>query len=377
MRTLATAALIAVIASSSIVLGRQDPASENAGNRLRPAPHPWSDLEQPVQDPAFDAEAWRIAITLDDLDQREVNFEDLVALARRNPEARAALRKWTEDQVDPELAWTARMALREVQSRSRPFGADWPGRGFPSGFDFGLPGFGPGVPFADEQWFGNLESDLEELLRQPGMLGPQGLPRMQNDRSKRFQIQTGPDGVKVEVWENEGGEESRKTYEADSMEALLEAHPELRPALQPMPGATWDTHNDLQQLLDQLRARPAWPQAPFAGPPTAKIPTDRLGVMVLEPERWSADELGLSGIEPGVGLLVEQVLPGSIAHAAGVRPGEVIVSLDGEPLRSAQQVATLLAEREDGEAIQLTVVDGSGSRRELEWQPPVDRSRQV
>ncbi len=89
----------------------------------------------------------------------------------------------------------------------------------------------------------------------------------------------------------------------------------------------------------------------------------RLG-MVLVPESL-ARQLGVSR-----GALVDQVFAGSAAEAAGLRPttvadgtvrrGDVIVAVDGEPIRGRDDLITIFDEREVGDRVELSVLrDGS------------------
>ena len=67
----------------------------------------------------FDRAAWKAALTEPDLDRREERFEHLVRRFADVDAARAALKDWSEDLSEPELAWTARLALRELRRAGR------------------------------------------------------------------------------------------------------------------------------------------------------------------------------------------------------------------------------------------------------------------
>src|SRR5690606_23749789 len=84
-----------------------------------------------------------------------------------------------------------------------------------------------------------------------------------------------------------------------------------------------------------------------------------------------AVEFGRSGPELGVtirdrtaddagaaadgGAVVESVRGGSPAASAGVRAGDLILSFDGERVRSARQLARLIDETPAGRAVPLTL----------------------
>jgi S1-C subfamily serine protease len=82
--------------------------------------------------------------------------------------------------------------------------------------------------------------------------------------------------------------------------------------------------------------------------------------------------LGIEGVDltaarPGTpsapqGALVDEVAPGSPAALAGLRPGDVIVALDGQPVRSMGDLLRVLSLMQPGTAVVLTVVrDGQAS----------------
>ena len=58
---------------------------------------------------------------------------------------------------------------------------------------------------------------------------------------------------------------------------------------------------------------------------------------------------------PGPGVRVAEVIPGSPAAAAGIRPGDVLVSLDGTPLADVRGYSAALKARQAGDTITLIV----------------------
>ena len=78
------------------------------------------------------------------------------------------------------------------------------------------------------------------------------------------------------------------------------------------------------------------------------------------------DELGGSfdlGVEEGA--LVQSVGDGSPAQRAGLRAGDVIVEVDGDPIRTAEDLYAAIRQRDPGDAVELTVVRG-GDRENLD-----------
>ena len=67
------------------------------------------------------------------------------------------------------------------------------------------------------------------------------------------------------------------------------------------------------------------------------------------------------GLDPSVrGVVVSSVYDGQPAAQAGIVVGDVIVAIDGTPLRSAAEFEDALAEHEAGEELELELVDSRG-----------------
>jgi S1-C subfamily serine protease len=65
------------------------------------------------------------------------------------------------------------------------------------------------------------------------------------------------------------------------------------------------------------------------------------------------------------GTAVVAVIPGGPADSAGLRPGDIIVELDGKPTPTAQALGTVLAELKPGQAVSMTVVR-AGAQEKLQ-----------
>ncbi|WP_287426227.1 S1C family serine protease [Thermomicrobium sp.] len=78
------------------------------------------------------------------------------------------------------------------------------------------------------------------------------------------------------------------------------------------------------------------------------------------------------------GIAVREVIVGSPAERAGLRPGDVIVSLDGAPVRSPTDLQRLLGRAPVGSTIVLGVVrQGKLATVRAEMAPEPDRERQA
>jgi serine protease Do len=56
------------------------------------------------------------------------------------------------------------------------------------------------------------------------------------------------------------------------------------------------------------------------------------------------------------GILVNQVMPRSPAEAAGLKIGDVILSVDGKPIKDSRQLQRLIGEAEIGRTIDVVVL---------------------
>jgi PDZ domain-containing protein len=63
------------------------------------------------------------------------------------------------------------------------------------------------------------------------------------------------------------------------------------------------------------------------------------------------------------GALISQVVAGSPAARAGLQPTEVIVAVDGKPVRTTSELRSAISKHEPGEIVRLTAQSGSGLRR--------------
>jgi S1-C subfamily serine protease len=98
----------------------------------------------------------------------------------------------------------------------------------------------------------------------------------------------------------------------------------------------------VKQILTQPAADRAW-----------------LGVEAVSVD--SAATAAALGLDPSVrGAAVVAVIPSSPAASAGIRAREVIVSLDGQPIRSAADLSTALAKLAPGQTVRVGLVTTSG-----------------
>ena len=82
----------------------------------------------------------------------------------------------------------------------------------------------------------------------------------------------------------------------------------------------------------------------------------RLGVSTRDVTADEAKTAGLSGI---TGAFVSDVSRDSAAAKAGLQAGDIIVTVDGETVRSARHLARLISETPEGRALQVAYVRGA------------------
>ncbi|GAB4407578.1 MAG: trypsin-like peptidase domain-containing protein [Bacteroidia bacterium] len=87
-----------------------------------------------------------------------------------------------------------------------------------------------------------------------------------------------------------------------------------------------------------------------------------LGVMIRSLDGNLAREQGLDLTE---GVLVDSLTATSAAGAAGVKVGDVIVAVDGQPVRQASELQAAVGTRRPGDKVLLTV-NRKGSERQIE-----------
>ncbi len=80
-----------------------------------------------------------------------------------------------------------------------------------------------------------------------------------------------------------------------------------------------------------------------------------LGVFVTDETPQLQQQFGL---DPSSGALVESVVSGSPAASAGIHPGEVIVSFNGETIASAQDLTNAVQKASPGHSVSITLWKG-------------------
>ncbi len=92
---------------------------------------------------------------------------------------------------------------------------------------------------------------------------------------------------------------------------------------------------------------------------TGHVSRGRLGVVI----QGMDDDLAKAvGLDHAHGALVEQVEPGSPAERAGIKPGDVIVNVDGQEVRHSEDLPRMIAPHKPGSHVKVTVQRDKQSR---------------
>lgn len=341
--------------AGAVSLNPQAVSSRSALQRVQPP-----SASTGAHDP-FDADHWRERLTTPDLDARMFSFEQLARIAAEDPRARQQVLDWSRQADGSELAWTARLLERELERAPAPAGRGglWrvdPFAAFP--FDrFGAP-----------PTFEEFERQFEPFLRAPWGAAPLWRqPGAQAQRSNSSQIEITPDGVKVRVTEDVDGEQKTEEYSAPSLEDLYAAHPQLRERL----GV------DLRGADAREFGPKGWFSAPAPGQAfrglgaSGGVRQDILGVVL---EELSEEERAKFGLPDDAGMRIGRVEPGTLAERLGLTRGQILVELDGESVRTREDVTRKVQARKPTDEVRAVVLNGIGQRSELRWRPQNLRS---
>jgi hypothetical protein len=377
-RSQRTGRLLGLSSASLLLASLIGPAlAQESSGALRKVP-PAADGETPEESLSrvfsreFDPEEWRRLLATADLDRREKNLDQLLTRARVDPLARAFLEELARDGEHPDLAWTARLALRELGRAPQAFSPLAPLFG-------GLGGFASD-PF---QLHGRMEEMLRDLwsehggmgflLRPPQVPGTQTPPR---SSQRSVEVTQDKDGARVVIEEWVDGKEQRREYRDSSLEALLEKNPELARELESGGVFLGPSQGELDLRFDlgqRQGGRWSWPFRQLEPPPAGQteplqrsrpVRTDVLGVMVRPVSAERAKELGLAD---GLGLIVRDAYPGTYAHLLGVRAGDVLLQLDGVELRDADDIGRVMGSRSSDQDLTLVWIDQLGQRQARTW----------
>lgn len=184
---------------------------------------------------------------------------------------------------------------------------------------------------------------------------------IENGVEKRIHVEVGADGkARATITSTDpNGDKSERKIEADDLDSLRSQAPELNAALSglsfgtstaPLPnlfqGWPFTTPPAPQGSPRGLRRLPLRPDSvPPAARGDAEGPKLGVQIRVIEADDPLRAHLRLG---PGVGLLVETVVPGSLAERLGIERFDVVTKIGDLPIGDAADVLLALKEADDG-----------------------------
>jgi serine peptidase DegS len=78
------------------------------------------------------------------------------------------------------------------------------------------------------------------------------------------------------------------------------------------------------------------------------------GYLGLQPDDMTRAEREAQGLEGGVGIFLSIVFEGSPAEAAGLREGDIIIAINGQPIVSQRQAQLLVSGSSPGDRVEVT-----------------------
>ena len=95
-----------------------------------------------------------------------------------------------------------------------------------------------------------------------------------------------------------------------------------------------------------------------AGHASATVHTGTTGFLGVEVS--SASNAAADGVPSGSGAVIAGVLPGGAAESAGITAGDVITSVDGQPVSSPSALQTAMEQHRAGDSVRIGWTDQSG-----------------
>lgn len=93
--------------------------------------------------------------------------------------------------------------------------------------------------------------------------------------------------------------------------------------------------------------------------PAKEQPIGWLGISIQEVGEELAERLAATfGVESGTGVLVIETIRGGPAEAGGLKPNDVIVKLDNQPIWEVRQLQGIIRQSAPGRSVRLTVLRG-------------------
>ena len=317
-------------------------------------------------------------------------------LRSRGDKAVQDLRRAAKEHEDAEVRWRAGRLVRQIEGQDqgglRARDSQQPQTGQGRGQGQGQqPGFGqPWTPMPGQlqQLDQMFEQMFQQMERQYGIdiprrsffgdpffqdlqsqMSQRGLGSLQDfeGQGRAMSMRIGEDGVTVTIKEkDESGQVQSRNYEAPDLQSFIQQYPEVAkrlnmtqqsplpgtrggfltippmpPAIESLPRARDDARGGLMQRDQRQAQQPEIPEG------------QRLGVLVRGD--LSEDTRAILSLPDQGGLLVEEVMDGSLAGKLGVKPNDVILEIGGTSIVGVEDVQRALADVEEGEEVKVLV----------------------
>ena len=82
------------------------------------------------------------------------------------------------------------------------------------------------------------------------------------------------------------------------------------------------------------------------------------GYVGIQTEQLSRAEASTLGVDPNIGILLSRIIEGSPAERAGLRRGDIILAINGEPIRTRQQALLIVARLNPDDQLQVEGIRG-------------------
>lgn len=218
--------------------------------------------------------------------------------------------------------------------------------------------------FFDDDYISPLDKLMEELKKKEGGLKFEiggsklsySMERRDEGGGEKLTLDISEDGsVKATITRTDwkGEETSEQVFEAESMEAFKKAYPDVveRFGLNDfslsfrMPDKKWKW--TLPRAFEGKRS-----PAPILPPESEKRKT--LGIFI-DPDGPGRVLRAHLGLKEGRGVIVDKVLEGSFASKVGLKPMDVVITINGRDVGCAKDIREALIDVGDGQKMEITL----------------------
>ena len=140
-----------------------------------------------------------------------------------------------------------------------------------------------------------------------------------------------------------------------------------KPTGQGGPGITMHTVPNAPNVISPVAARPAAPRAPVRR--SIRIELSRLGDLPSDPEGWSNEATAepFQNGEGENGLKISRVTPSSPLRRLGIRNGDVVLSINDQPVEALSDIFETLLDISEGDHLSLNI-KRRGRERQIDFQ---------